>query len=256
MRPDVAAAFDRLRPRPRAAAGRAADQLGLSLRRRAGGAVRGQSGSALGGAARHLAAPLRDRARPRSRRPRTPGSRPTRRGSASSSATRGSHGTSATIADRRRARRPATRRRRLGGERGRGRRGGGDGAAGVRPGPLPRRSLARAASRWNVSASLLAAQLMAESNFNPFAVSPGGRPGDRPVHAGHGGGLRPRRPVRLRRGDRRPGAPDVGPARASSTARSRSRSPPTTPGPAPVAACSCVPRLPRDPGLRRPHPRR
>ena len=34
--------------------------------------------------------------------------------------------------------------------------------------------LARAAQRWNVSAALLAAQLMAESNFNPFAASSAG----------------------------------------------------------------------------------
>jgi LAS superfamily LD-carboxypeptidase LdcB len=34
--------------------------------------------------------------------------------------------------------------------------------------------IARAASRWNVSAELLAAQLYAESNFNPFARSPAG----------------------------------------------------------------------------------
>jgi soluble lytic murein transglycosylase-like protein len=38
-------------------------------------------------------------------------------------------------------------------------------------------SIARAASRWNVSASLLAAQLYAESGFNPFAVSPAGARG-------------------------------------------------------------------------------
>ncbi|HVF77440.1 MAG TPA: transglycosylase SLT domain-containing protein [Solirubrobacteraceae bacterium] len=37
--------------------------------------------------------------------------------------------------------------------------------------------LARAAQRWNVSASLLAAQIMAESNFNPFARSPAGAQG-------------------------------------------------------------------------------
>jgi soluble lytic murein transglycosylase-like protein len=37
--------------------------------------------------------------------------------------------------------------------------------------------LARAAMRWNVSAALLAAQLYAESNFNPFAVSPAGARG-------------------------------------------------------------------------------
>ena len=37
--------------------------------------------------------------------------------------------------------------------------------------------IARAASRWNVSAALIAAQLYAESNFNPFAVSGAGARG-------------------------------------------------------------------------------
>jgi len=37
--------------------------------------------------------------------------------------------------------------------------------------------LARAAQRWNVSAALLGAQLYAESNFNPFARSPAGAQG-------------------------------------------------------------------------------
>jgi hypothetical protein len=40
-----------------------------------------------------------------------------------------------------------------------------------------RAPLLAAASRWHVSAALLAAQLMAESNFNPFAVSPAGAQG-------------------------------------------------------------------------------
>jgi soluble lytic murein transglycosylase-like protein len=40
-----------------------------------------------------------------------------------------------------------------------------------------RAPLLRAATRWNVSAALLAAQLMAESNFNPFAGSPAGAQG-------------------------------------------------------------------------------
>jgi Transglycosylase SLT domain/D-alanyl-D-alanine carboxypeptidase len=60
---------------------------------------------------------------------------------------------------------------------------GGDGAfsgaAGL-PSFVPTRfraPLLRAAARWNVSAALLAAQLMAESNFNPFAVSPAGAQG-------------------------------------------------------------------------------
>jgi len=40
-----------------------------------------------------------------------------------------------------------------------------------------RAPLLRAASRWSVSAALLAAQLMAESNFDPFAGSPAGAQG-------------------------------------------------------------------------------
>jgi hypothetical protein len=57
----------------------------------------------------------------------------------------------------------------------------GDGTAGSAvPGFVPERYvpiLARAAQRWNVSAALLAAQIYAESNFNPFAVSPVGAQG-------------------------------------------------------------------------------
>src|SRR5680860_1395304 len=57
--------------------------------------------------------------------------------------------------------------------------GGGDGAlaASSLPSFVPARfraPLSRAAARWNVSAALLAAQLMAESNFNPYAGSPAG----------------------------------------------------------------------------------
>ena len=58
---------------------------------------------------------------------------------------------------------------------------GGDGRAGSAvPGFVPERYapvLARAAQRWNVSAALLAAQIYAESNFNPFAVSTVGAQG-------------------------------------------------------------------------------
>jgi hypothetical protein len=70
-------------------------------------------------------------------------------------------------------------------ERGRARaqRTGGDGEA-AGSGGLPRfvpgryrAALLRAASRHGVDASLLAAQLMAESNFNPAAVSPAGAQG-------------------------------------------------------------------------------
>jgi hypothetical protein len=43
--------------------------------------------------------------------------------------------------------------------------------------PRFRDPLIDAAAKWNVSAALLAAQLMAESNFDPFAVSPAGAEG-------------------------------------------------------------------------------
>ena len=55
---------------------------------------------------------------------------------------------------------------------------GGDGAE--PPSFVPERwrdALARASSKWNVPVELLAAQLYAESNFNPFAVSPAGAKG-------------------------------------------------------------------------------
>jgi Transglycosylase SLT domain/D-alanyl-D-alanine carboxypeptidase len=57
---------------------------------------------------------------------------------------------------------------------------GADAGAGGLPAFVPERFRApilRSAARWNVSAGLLAAQLMAESNFNPFAVSPAGAQG-------------------------------------------------------------------------------
>jgi len=58
--------------------------------------------------------------------------------------------------------------------------GGGAASAMTVPSFVPPRfrdPLLDAATRWNVSAALLAAQLMAESNFNPFAVSPAGAQG-------------------------------------------------------------------------------
>ncbi len=58
---------------------------------------------------------------------------------------------------------------------------GGDGRSGrTLPGFVPEAFaplLTRAAQRWNVSAALLAAQIYAESNFNPFAQSPAGAQG-------------------------------------------------------------------------------
>ena len=68
-----------------------------------------------------------------------------------------------------------------GGAAGGGGAGAPDGRAGrALPAFVPARfapALARAAQRWNVSAALLAAQLYAESNFNPFATSPAGAQG-------------------------------------------------------------------------------
>jgi soluble lytic murein transglycosylase-like protein len=57
--------------------------------------------------------------------------------------------------------------------------GGGDGAP-VAPNFVParwREPLVRASTKWNVPVELLAAQLYAESNFNPFALSPAGAKG-------------------------------------------------------------------------------
>jgi Transglycosylase SLT domain/D-alanyl-D-alanine carboxypeptidase len=61
--------------------------------------------------------------------------------------------------------------------------GGGDGTlagSASLPSFVPQRfraPLLRAAAKWNVSAALLAVQLMAESNFNPYASSPAGAQG-------------------------------------------------------------------------------
>ena len=54
--------------------------------------------------------------------------------------------------------------------------------------------LARAAQRWQVSAHLLAAQIYAESNFNPFAVSPAGAQGIAQFMPGTAAGLGLRNP--------------------------------------------------------------
>jgi len=57
-----------------------------------------------------------------------------------------------------------------------GRSAGGDGLPSFVPSQF-REPILRAAARWNVSAALLAAQLLVESNFNPNAVSPAGAQG-------------------------------------------------------------------------------
>ena len=126
--------------------------------------------------------------------------------------------------------------------------GGGDGAvsggAGL-PAFVPTRfraPLLRAAARWNVSAALLAAQLMAESNFNPFAVSPAGARGIAqfiPATAAAYGLEDPFDPVAAMDAQahlmsdliRQLGSPQL--ALAAYNA-----------GPAPVEACHCVPAIP------------
>jgi hypothetical protein len=125
---------------------------------------------------------------------------------------------------------------------------GGDGelsGGGGLPAFVPSRfraPLLRAASRWNVSAALLAAQLMAESNFNPFAVSPAGAQGIAqfiPSTAASYGLRDPFDPVEAMNAQahlmsdliRRLGSPQL--ALAAYNA-----------GPAPVEACHCVPSIP------------
>jgi hypothetical protein len=102
--------------------------------------------------------------------------------------------------------------------------------------------LVDSAARWNVSAALLAAQLMAESNFNPFAVSPVGAEGIAqfmPGTAASYGLEDPFNPVEAIDAQahlmsdliRQFGSPEL--ALAAYNA-----------GPAPVEACHCVPAIP------------
>jgi hypothetical protein len=108
--------------------------------------------------------------------------------------------------------------------------------------PRFRDTLIDAASRWNVSAALLAAQVMAESNFNPFAVSPAGAEGIAqfmPGTAASYGLADPFDPVEAIDAQahlmsdliHQFGSPEL--ALAAYNA-----------GPAPVEACSCVPAIP------------
>ena len=128
--------------------------------------------------------------------------------------------------------------------------GGGDGeTARAIPSFVPARfapALARAAQRWNVSAALLAAQIMAESNFNPFARSPAGAQGISQFMPGTAAAM---------------GLRDPFDAAASIDAqahlmRDLLRQFGSVPlalaaynaGPAPVAACGCVPPYPETRG--------
>jgi hypothetical protein len=127
---------------------------------------------------------------------------------------------------------------------------GADGRTGrVMPSFVPPRfapMLARAASRWNVSAALLAAQAYAESGFNPFARSPAGALGIAQFMPGTARSYGLRNPFD---------------AEASLTAQAhlmrdllrRFGSVPLAlaaynAGPARVAACGCVPPIPETVG--------
>jgi Transglycosylase SLT domain len=128
-----------------------------------------------------------------------------------------------------------------------------DGASGGTIGGLPEfvparfePALNRAAQRWSVSATLLAAQIHAESGFNPFAVSPAGAQGIAQFMPGTARGIGlddPFDPVAaidaqghlMRDLLRRFGAVPL--ALAAYNA-----------GPAPVAGCGCVPPIPETRG--------
>jgi hypothetical protein len=126
-----------------------------------------------------------------------------------------------------------------------------DGALGGRAMPdfVPPRfapAISRAAQRWSVSAALLAAQLFAESGFNPFAVSPAGAQGIAQFMPGTARGM---------------GLNDPFDAHAAIDAqahlmRDLLRRFGTVPlalaaynaGPAPVQACACIPPFPETRG--------
>jgi hypothetical protein len=107
-------------------------------------------------------------------------------------------------------------------------------------------ALNRAAQRWSVSATLLAAQIYVESGFNPFAVSPAGAQGIAQFMPGtaRGAGLRD------------PFDPDAAIDAQAHLMRDLLRRFSAVPlalaaynaGPAPVAACGCVPPYPETRG--------
>jgi hypothetical protein len=118
-------------------------------------------------------------------------------------------------------------------------------AGGGLPAFVPARfrvAIASAASRHDVSAALLAAQLLAESNFNPFAVSPAGAQGIAQFMPGTAAeyGLRdPFDPRTSIDAQARLMADLLG--RFGSVALALAA---YNAGPAPVSACSCVPAYP------------
>ena len=146
MRPDVALAFDRMYAAARAAGVTLIVNSAYRSDAEQARAVRGEPGPEVGRAAGPVAAPARDRARPRPAAARWLDARRTAGASASSSGTAGSPGTGATRGQRGHG---------VGRLRRRGRVDGDDGRASAIPSFVPARfapMLSRAAQRYNVSA--------------------------------------------------------------------------------------------------------
>jgi hypothetical protein len=106
--------------------------------------------------------------------------------------------------------------------------------------------LAHAAQRWGVSAQLLAAQIYAESNFNPFARSPAGAQGIAQFMPGTARGMGLRNPFD-------PAASIDAQARLMRQLLARFGSVPLAlaaynAGPAAVARCGCIPPYPETRG--------
>jgi hypothetical protein len=118
---------------------------------------------------------------------------------------------------------------------------GGGGLPAYVPGQF-RVPLLRSAARWNVSAALLAAQIMAESNFNPLAVSPAGAQGIAQFMPGTAAAYGLRDPFDA------PAAIDAQAHLMSDLLKQFDSIPLAlaayNAGPAPVAACHCVPPYP------------
>ena len=125
----------------------------------------------------------------------------------------------------------------------------GTSSAGGLPDFVPARfapALNGAAQRWSVSATLLAAQLYAESGFNPFAVSPAGAQGIAQFMPGTARGVGLENPFD-------PGAAIDAQAHLMRDLLRRFAAVPLAlaaynAGPAPVAACGCVPAFPETRG--------
>jgi hypothetical protein len=127
--------------------------------------------------------------------------------------------------------------------------GAGDGERGGLPDFVPARfapAINAAAQRWSVSATLLAAQLYAESGFNPFAVSPAGAQGIAQFMPGtaRGIGLKdpfdPRAAIEAQAHLMRDLLRQFGAVPLALAAYNA--------GPAPVASCGCVPPFPETRG--------